>query len=207
MSKVIPKLVIPISLVTTFKVFHFVKTQRKLVASLPYIILLLNTNYVWVCYEIYQQYYEGYDNKWAYNATYAEWASFSLLEYSYFLDVTSIFLYTWTFIDVISGDKVNIYIKFLRTYKLISLIFCPLVSYSLYIALVFANARWNYDSHNEVVGASVTTVNQIQQSLDFWNGFLVLLSCTHLAILLCQVNKISKRINQEQLHTETQKKV
>jgi len=109
MKQVISFLVIPITLVTLGKQIHFAfKIRKSLDKSLPYIIMELNTLFVWLC-----SFLENFLNI-TLGASVGQWFLAELLVFAYYLDFVGVFIYTWSFIDVVLADKD---IKFRRVFS------------------------------------------------------------------------------------------
>lgn len=121
------------------------------------------------------------------------------------LDPVSIFIYTWTFLDTLVTDNKIKNKKGLLYYRNIAIFLFPLISYVLYLAESLTYAHAIYENLHGTP-TSLKVPNRLGGCLFTWNGFLILLSCIHLGILLVQVNRLTKRINAEYVDAETQYK-
>ena len=68
-----------------------------------------------------------------------------LLDLALYLDVVSIFIYTWTLLDMGIADQDTNCKKAMTLYKNISIFIFPLISYAFYIADSLSYASYYYD--------------------------------------------------------------
>ena len=78
-------------------------------------------------------------------ASFGEWVTLDLLGGALNLDVLSIFIYSWSFLDVVLTDQNHTCRDILSFYKKISIFLTPTVSYAPYFNLGFIDALSKYD--------------------------------------------------------------
>ncbi len=93
-------LLAPISILTFGKTNMFAYSRKNLSESLPYISLQFITSYVWISTGLY--FLLSIQDEA--NASHQQWFIHFLLGDAYYLDAIGIFIYTWTFLDVVIAD-------------------------------------------------------------------------------------------------------
>ena len=120
-------------------------------------------------------------------------------------------MYTWSFLDVVLAETQNgKYKNILKYYKHISIFTFPLISYALFVCYCVVAVNYFYDFYHFKLDKAETAFRKrliIYKCLLSWNGFLILLSCMHLGLLIWQIKHMTKRINAKYLNSETQAKV
>jgi len=91
---------LPISFVTLVKVAHFSYQRRNFSESMPFIAILINTLFVWSM-TIF-----GVNDKFYTNSV-PEWLKYNLLTNAFMVDSVGIFIYTWSFLEVVETNLVG----------------------------------------------------------------------------------------------------
>ena len=116
-------------------------TQENFIDILPYLLIQVNTVFVWVCTGTY----------WIWNIhetpnNYNDQLMSSLLGYAIYLSGMNSFLYTWHFIEAIERDQSCAETKF-KTIKLLrvaSIVLVPLVYICVFIVLIVYEAKYHW---------------------------------------------------------------
>ena len=179
MDNVMPILVVPTTLLTLGKVTHFAYTKRNFKESLPYFFLLLNTSFVWIC--------QG--ASWFYlievkTASYSQFLVFELLNDALNVAPISIFIYTWTLIEVVDKGKTNCCNRVLYFYKQSAIFIFPLIFFTFYITEVLTSASYFFDYFN-AIETSLTKTEIIFECLMMMIIVIIILACFQLGYFLC----------------------
>ena len=136
-----PLLVIPITLASLIKCIHFAKETRKLREYLPFLVMQLNTLFVWTCSGVF----------WVYhiksNATFIEWFTWLLVQNAFQIDTVGIFIYTWSFLDVVISNMDGKWKTVLVVYKFATIFAFPIITYAFYFvqSYVWARVQFQYE--------------------------------------------------------------
>lgn len=154
----------------------------------------INTIFVWLCTGTFCLFYIELPTltnpslKWCYCV--------SLLGQAFLLDPLSIFIYTWTFLNVAIPDFEGSIQRTIRIYQVVSIYTLPLITYALYVSTGLAYGYIDYFKFQDLMTDKMSRVGVIlYASLAAWDCLLILLSCVHLALLLRSVFKLKQKIN------------
>ena len=127
-KEVLPITVIPITLATLIMILNFACRSKKLSESLPFVLMQLNTLFVWINTGVTMLYPIDFAS-----ANINQYTIYYIIDSSFLLEVVSIFIYTWTFLDVVVDNLTEGCIKrCLQNYQKISIITFPMITYGLY---------------------------------------------------------------------------
>ena len=134
-----------------------------------------------------------------------------LLDTALIQETVSIFIYSWTFLEVSVSELQKGKCKTMLLYYRIGTIFVfPLLSYTLFFCWNVSFANLNYYFYHPNVKKFLKANKNLKifnKCLLAWNFILILVSCFHLGFFIWQLRNMTKRINQQYLHSETKAKV
>ena len=115
--------------------------------------------------------------------------SYDLLGDSNLVDAVGIFIYTWSFLEIVIADlEENRKKKMLNLYRKLTIFLFPLITYGLYFAVSYFDGLYYFQYERKV---EQTTLNHIMKEVNIlyaclygWDCVLVVLSCIHLGLLL-----------------------
>ena len=178
MDNVMPILVVPTTLLTLGKVTHFAYTKRNFKESLPYFLLLLNNSFVWI--------FMG--SSWFYpiqfkTASYSQILVYELLNDCSNIAPISMFIYTWTLLEMVDKEKTNCCNRVVNFYKKSAIFIFPMILVALYIAQTLMWASVQFDYYNGIK-TSLRKYEIIFGCLMIISIVMIILSCFHLGYFL-----------------------